>query len=357
MPGTKDNNTAYKITKYKHPRPRPNEYGAPSTAARSRRSPGCQPKAGHHPPSCCERPTGTNTAKAELLRRLEDPVCTPLYYTALRPDSLPAQLQKPRLQLDLEQLPFLTRYYQWYARRSIRIPTGYSKCICGHAEEEAWDHFKMCSWYRELDTLMDWNPTKTIAEKSRMVDAVPDNPKPRHHPQRDGGTRGSPQRAHLHCRLHPAKDLRGQPPGHSSTHATDCRCQDSRTTHITHLQIPAPCSHPAPGGPDPAPQTAVLPTVRPHPATYHPTRDPPLARTPSTKHDTDTGQSRILTKTFSKGSFTRGVLPDFTRRGTNYLHTTLLKAYPKSLCFCFSAPKIGGVLTKTFSKGSFTCFF
>ena len=25
-----------------------------------------------------------------------------------------------------------------------------------------------------------------------------------------------------------------------------------------------------------------------------------------------------------------GVLPDFTRRGTNYLHTTLLKTYPKS---------------------------
>ena len=25
-----------------------------------------------------------------------------------------------------------------------------------------------------------------------------------------------------------------------------------------------------------------------------------------------------------------GVLTDFTRRGTNYLHTTLLKLYPKS---------------------------
>ena len=40
----------------------------------------------------------------------------------------------------------------------------------------------------------------------------------------------------------------------------------------------------------------------------------------------------VLTKTFSKGSFTRfsqrmapgegGVLPDFTRRGINYLHAT-----------------------------------
>ena len=56
--------------------------------------------------------------------------------------------------------------------------------------------------------------------------------------------------------------------------------------------------------------------------------------------------------------------PDFTRRGTKYLHTPLLKKYPKSksldfngMFFGFSAPKIGGVLMKTFSKPSFTHFF
>ena len=81
----------------------------------------------------------------------------------------------------------------------------------------------------------------------------------------------------------------------------------------------------------------------------------------------------VLMKTFSKGSFTRffqkmapggGGLSDFTRRGTNYLHTFLLKTYPKSnfldyvsMFLGFSAPKIGGILTKTFSKGSFTRFF
>ena len=59
-----------------------------------------------------------------------------------------------------------------------------------------------------------------------------------------------------------------------------------------------------------------------------------------------------------------GGLPDFTIRGTNYLHTPLLKKYPKSksldsngIFFGFSAPKIGGVLMKTFSKPSFTHFF
>ena len=81
----------------------------------------------------------------------------------------------------------------------------------------------------------------------------------------------------------------------------------------------------------------------------------------------------VLMKTFSKPSFTHllkkkapgggGGLPDFTRCGTNYLHTPLLKKYPESnslhsngMFFGFSAPKIGGVLMKTFSKPSVTHF-
>ena len=40
-----------------------------------------------------------NPANTELLQRLEDSVHTPVYYSALRPDGLPAHLQKPRLQL------------------------------------------------------------------------------------------------------------------------------------------------------------------------------------------------------------------------------------------------------------------
>ena len=47
-------------------------------------------------------------ANTELLRRLQDSVHTPLYYSALRPDSLRAHLQKTRLQLAREQLPLLT---------------------------------------------------------------------------------------------------------------------------------------------------------------------------------------------------------------------------------------------------------
>ena len=118
-------------------------------------------------------PTLGHPANTELLRRLEDSVHTPLYYSALRPDSLPAHLQKPQLQLALEQLPLLTRYHRWYARRSIHVPAGYTKCICSHAEEETWDHFKVCPLYRGPDTLTDWNPTHTIAQHAGWLTQSP----------------------------------------------------------------------------------------------------------------------------------------------------------------------------------------
>ena len=94
-------------------------------------------------------------ANTELLQRLKDSVRTPVYYSAIHPDSLPAHLQKPRLQLALKQLPLLTGYHRWYACRSIHIPARYTKCICGHAKEETWDHFKTCPLYRGQDTLTD----------------------------------------------------------------------------------------------------------------------------------------------------------------------------------------------------------
>ena len=103
-------------------------------------------------------------ANTELLRRLEDSVRTPLYYSALCPNSRPARLQECQLQLALEQPALLTRYHRWYAHRSIHVPAGYNKCICAHAEEETWDNFKMCPLYQELDTLTDWNPNNTIAQ-------------------------------------------------------------------------------------------------------------------------------------------------------------------------------------------------
>ena len=46
----------------------------------------------------------------------------------------------------------------------MHVPARYTKCICRHAEEGTWDHFKTCPLYRGLDTLTDWNPIHTIAQ-------------------------------------------------------------------------------------------------------------------------------------------------------------------------------------------------
>ena len=119
----------------------------------------------YHYPTPIQRLAATlgHQANTALLRRLEDSVHTPLYYGALRPDSITAHLQKPRLQLAIEQLPLLTRDYRWYAPRSIHIPAGYTRCICGHTEDKTWDHSKTCPLHQGVDTLADWNPAHIIA--------------------------------------------------------------------------------------------------------------------------------------------------------------------------------------------------
>ena len=66
----------------------------------------------HYPTTIRELATTLgHPANTKLLRHLEDSVHTPLYYSALRPDSLPAHPQKPQFQLALEPLPLLTRYH------------------------------------------------------------------------------------------------------------------------------------------------------------------------------------------------------------------------------------------------------
>ena len=225
-------------------------------------------------------------ANTELLRRLKDSVRTPLYYSALRPDSLPAHVQKPRFQLALEPLPLLTRYHRWYASRSIQVPAGYTKCICGHAEEETWDHFKTCPLYRGLDTLTDWNPTHTIAQHARWPTRSPTTQQLatilKQTEVLEAVRRGLvPTAVYTLLRTH-AED----PQGHGSAHAKDRRCQDSGAAHIPHPQLPAACSHPAPNGPSPPLQTPVLPAVRTCPTTYHPAWDPHHTCTPSTSHTT-----------------------------------------------------------------------
>ena len=107
------------------------------------------------------------------MRRLQDSVRTPLYYSSLLPDGLPALLQKPRLQLAQEQLPLLSWRYRWNARRAIHVPAEYTKCICGHTEDKTWDDVKTCPLYRGLATLTDRNPPHIIPQHARWPTRSP----------------------------------------------------------------------------------------------------------------------------------------------------------------------------------------
>ena len=86
----------------------------PSATQPPHRVPGDTPYTGrdkqYHYPTPIQQLATTlgHPANTKVLRRLEDSVRSPLYYAALCPDSLPAHLQKPQLQLALEQLPLLT---------------------------------------------------------------------------------------------------------------------------------------------------------------------------------------------------------------------------------------------------------
>ena len=227
-------------------------------------------------------------ANTELLSRVEDSVCTPLYYSALRPP----HLQNLRLQLALEQLPLLTRNYRWYARRSLPTPAGYTKCICGHTGDETWDHLKMCPLYRELDTLTDWNSTHNIVQHTRWPTRSPGTQKLatilRQIEVLEEARRGIfPTAVYTLVRTHV------DDPEATAAHMQRMSvAQNGHATHVPHPEVPAACSNPTPRRTSPAPQTPVLPTVRPHPATYHPTQEPPpQAHAPSTAHDTDTART------------------------------------------------------------------
>ena len=87
----------------------------------------------------------------------QDRLQIPLYHSALRPANVPAHLQKRRIQLLREQLPFLTRVARWIARKHIHVPEEHTRCPCDHTTPEDWEHFKKCPLHTGRDTLVGWS--------------------------------------------------------------------------------------------------------------------------------------------------------------------------------------------------------
>ena len=98
------------------------------------------------------------------IQELQDRLQVPLYHSALRPANVPAHLQKRRIQLLREQLPFLTRVARWLACKHIHVPDEHPRCPCDHTTPEDWEHFKKCPLHTDRDTLVGWSPAETLRQ-------------------------------------------------------------------------------------------------------------------------------------------------------------------------------------------------
>ena len=95
---------------------------------------------------------------------LQEKVQILLYHSALRPANVPAHLQKRRIQLLREQLPFLTRVARWLAGKHIHVPEKHTCCPCDHTTPEDWEHFSKCPVHAGRDTLVGWSPAETLRQ-------------------------------------------------------------------------------------------------------------------------------------------------------------------------------------------------
>ena len=104
--------------------------------------------------------TDSRTHIQELPEKRE----VPLYHSALRPVCVPADLQKRRIQLLREQLPFFARGARWLACKYMHVPEVHTRCPCNHTTPEDWEHFKICFLHTGRDTLVGWSPAETIQQ-------------------------------------------------------------------------------------------------------------------------------------------------------------------------------------------------
>ena len=103
---------------------------------------------------------GDTDSRAHIQEKLQ----IPLYHSALRPANVPAHLEKRRIQLLREQLPFLTRFARWLACKHIHVLGEHSRCPCDHTTPEDWEHFKKCPLHTGRDTLVGWSPAETLRQ-------------------------------------------------------------------------------------------------------------------------------------------------------------------------------------------------
>ena len=107
------------------------------------------------------RVLGDTDSRAHI-QELQETLKATLGHSVLRPACVPAHLQKRRIQLLREQLPFLTRVARWLARKHIHMPGKHTHCPWDHTED--WEHFKICLLHAGRDTLVGWSPAEPLQQ-------------------------------------------------------------------------------------------------------------------------------------------------------------------------------------------------
>ena len=99
------------------------------------------------------RVLGDTDSRAHI-QELQEKLKVPLYHSGLRPACVQAKLQKRRIQLLREQLPFPTRVTRWLTCKHIYVLEAHTRCPCDHTTPEDWEHFKICPLHAGTDTLL-----------------------------------------------------------------------------------------------------------------------------------------------------------------------------------------------------------
>ena len=194
------------------------------------------------------------------IQELQDRLQSPLYHSALRPANVPAHLQRRRIQLLREQLPFLTRVARWLARKHIHVPEEHTRCPCDRTTLEDWEHFKKCPLHTGRDTLVGWFPAETLRQHKgwpthshahQATEHLFRNPSgQRGHHERGGDTGPAPTPHQTHRKPHGGSSTppaRGSPQSSGPNGTPQTPPVNTRgATHRPHRQGTHAVSHPLP---------------------------------------------------------------------------------------------------------------
>ena len=98
------------------------------------------------------------------MQDLKEVLLVPLYHSALCVACILAHLQKRRIQLLRQQVPFPTIAARRLAPKRIQVAEEHTHCPCNHITAEEQQLLKKCSLHTGRDTLVNWSLADTLQQ-------------------------------------------------------------------------------------------------------------------------------------------------------------------------------------------------